>query len=67
MVVFDEGFQIPKFMKHKKSNEELTHQLFHAPNVNDKIWAAEEMGRKKPVVIILKHFSIQWNPMIFGV
>ncbi len=47
MVVFDEGFQIPKFMKHKKSNEELTHQLFHAPNVNDKIWAAEEMGRKK--------------------
>lgn len=47
MVVFDEGFQIPKFMKHKKSDKELTYQLFNAPNVNDRIWAAEEMGRKK--------------------
>jgi len=47
MVVFDEGFQIPKFMKHKKSDRELTYQLLHAPNVNDRVWAAEEMGKKK--------------------
>ena len=47
MVVFDEGFQIPKFMKHKKSDKELTYQLFSAPSVNDRIWAAEEMGKKK--------------------
>jgi aminopeptidase N len=47
MVVFDEGFQIPKFLKHKKSDRELTYQLLHAPNVNDRVWAAEEMGKKK--------------------
>jgi len=47
MVVFDEGYQIPKIIKHKNSDEELTYQLLNAPHVNDRISAAKEMGKKK--------------------
>ena len=68
MVLFDEGFQIPKFFKHKKSISELTHQLFHAPNVNDRIWAAEEMGKKKNNKKVLKPlFHALQNDDFWGV
>lgn len=48
MVIFDEGFQIPKRLTHDKKEKELIYQLKHAPHVVDRIWAAEQLRKRKP-------------------
>lgn len=68
MVLFDEGNLIPKYLTHKKSMHELVYQLNHAPHVNDRIWAADELGKlsaRKPVVEAL--FESLNSDEFFGV
>ncbi|MDP6790077.1 MAG: M1 family aminopeptidase [Candidatus Marinimicrobia bacterium] len=68
MIIFDEGNVIPKYLTHKKTMHDLVYQLKHAPHVNDRIWAAEELGKmsaRKPVVEALLE-SVNTDPF-FGV
>ncbi len=45
MVLFDKGGQLLKTLEHKKGREELLYQLQQAAEVNDRAWAARELGR----------------------
>ncbi len=68
MVLFDEGNLIPKYLTHKKSMHELVYQLKHAPHVNDRIWAADELGKlsaRKAVIEAL--FESLNSDSFFGV
>lgn len=68
MVLFDEGNLIPKYLTHKKSMHDLIYQLKYAPHVNDRIWAANALGKlsaRKPVIEAL--FASLNSDSFFGV
>jgi aminopeptidase N len=68
MVLFDEGNLIPKYLTHKKSMKDLIYQLQYASHVNDRVWAANELGKlsaRKSVVDAL--FESLKTDSFFGV
>jgi len=47
MVVFNSGLNVPSNLKMQKSVSDLKYQLINAPNVLDRIWAAQQLSKKK--------------------
>ena len=47
MVIFNSGMRVPSNLKTNKSVADLRYQLKNAPNALDRIWAAQELSKKK--------------------
>ena len=47
MVIFNSGMRVPSILKTNKSVADLRYQLKNAPNALDRIWAAQELSKKK--------------------
>ena len=47
MVVFNSGLKVPSNLKMQKSVSDLKYQLVNAPNVLDRIWASQQLSKKK--------------------
>ena len=47
MVIFNSGMRVPSILKTNKSVADLRYQLKNAPNALDRIWAVQELSKKK--------------------
>ena len=45
--IFGSGMRVPSILKTNKSVADLRYQLKNAPNALDRIWAAQELSKKK--------------------